>query len=196
MGRPRKTNVRRDASGKSRGEEGIHPETLTARERRLREAGVPLTFRKMEMTKLGWREVTKRTATDRMSGFTLGILRLRGKGDPGGISEEQFNAGDGFCRIVHQHAAVMGYRLSVPSPSLMLIGLGGSSHEDDAETIARVRRRFQRCFDALMEASRADGKRVWQVTYGVCVENWSPGQLSAEDFGSLRTGLNALRKVV
>ena len=196
MGRPRKTNVRRDASGKSRGEEGIHPWTIEARERKLREAGVSLTFRKMEMTKLGWTEVEKRTASDRMSGFTLGILRLRGKGDPGGISEEQFIAGEAFCRIVHQHAAVMGYRLSVPSPSLMLIGLGGASREDDAETIARVRRSFRRCFDALMEASRSHGKRVWQVTYGVCVENWSPGQLSAEDYGSLRTGLNALRKVV
>jgi hypothetical protein len=90
----------------------------------------------------------------------------------------------------------MGYRLSVPSPSLMLIGLGGASYEDDADTIARVRRSFRRCFDALMEASRSHGKRVWQVTYGVCVENWSPGQLSAEDYGSLRTGLNVLRKVV
>jgi hypothetical protein len=74
MGRPRKTNVRRDASGKSRGEEGIHPWTLEARERKLREAGVPLTFRKMEMTKLGWTQVEKRTASDRMSGFTLGAL--------------------------------------------------------------------------------------------------------------------------
>ena len=93
MGRPRKTNVKRNASGRSYGEQGIHPETLAIRERHLREAGVPLTFMKREMTQHGWREVEKRTAEDRMAGYTLGLLRLRDKSDPASISQAQFEAG-------------------------------------------------------------------------------------------------------
>ena len=200
MGRPRKTNVKRNASGRSYGEQGIHPETLAIRERHLREAGVPLTFMKREMTQHGWREVEKRTAEDRMAGYTLGLLRLRDKSDPASISQAQFEAGDAFCRIVHRHALVMGYKLSVPSPSLILTGEGGSGREDDEETIARVRARYRACFDALMEATRAQGPnggpRLWQVTYGVCVENWPAGSLTAADYGLLRTGLNVLARVV
>lgn len=192
MARPRKTNVKRDASGKSRGEDGIHPETLAARERQLRALGIPLTFKKMAMG----REVEKRTATDRLSGFTLGVLRLLPKDDPGSISQAQYDAGDKFCKIIHQHAAVMGYKLSVPSPNFMMIAGGGAHYEDSEETILRVRRRFQDCFDALMEQTRVHGKRVWQVTYGVCVENWAPGNLTTADYGYLRTGLNALGKVI
>ena len=200
MGRPRKTNVKRNASGRSYGEQGIHPETLAIRERHLREAGVPLSFMKREMTQHGWREVEKRTAEDRMAGYTLGLLRLRDKSDPASISQAQFEAGDAFCRIVHRHALVMGYKLSVPSPSLILTGEGGSGREDDEETIARVRARYRACFDALMEATRAQGPnggpRLWQVTYGVCVENWPAGSLTAADYGLLRTGLNVLARVV
>ena len=94
----------------------------------------------------------------------------------------------------------MGYKLSVPSPSLILTGEGGSGREDDEETIARVRARYRACFDALMEATRAQGPnggpRLWQVTYGVCVENWPAGSLTAADYGLLRTGLNVLARVV
>lgn len=190
MARPRKSNVRREPSGRiSRSEHQIHPETLAVRERMLVAAGVPLTFKKVEMG----REVEKRTAEDRMAGFTLGVLRLRPKGDPGSISQEQYEAGDKFCRTIHQHAAVMGYKLNVPSPSYFL-GRGGSSREDDEDEIKRVRESFRRAFDALMEASATHGKRVWQVTYGVCVENWPHGALSAADYGHLRTGLNVLWK--
>ena len=52
MARPRKTNVKRNASGRIRSEQGIHPETLAIRERHLREAGVPLTFMTVSYTHL------------------------------------------------------------------------------------------------------------------------------------------------
>jgi hypothetical protein len=196
MARPRKTNVKRDTTGRSRGESGIHPETLAVRERHLRAAGVPLTFEKRELTRNGWQGVLKRTAEDRLAGFTLGVLRLRPKDDPGSISEAQFDAGDEFCQIVHRHAAIMGYKLTVPSPNFMMMSGGRAVTEPDEETIARVRGKFRLCFDALMEETRVHGKRVWQVTYGVCVENWPPASLSMADYGYLRTGLNALGKSV
>ena len=47
-----------------------------------------------------------------------------------------------------------------------------------------------------MSAARDHGMRVPIVTYGVCVENWSPAVLSPRDLGHLRIGLNALGKVV
>lgn len=197
MGRPKKENVKREPSGKvSRSAHEIHPETLAVRERQLIADGVPLTFMKREMTQQGWREIEKRTAEDRLAGFTLGVLRLRPNGDPGSISEEQFEAGNTFCNIVHRHAAVMGYKLSVPSPSLMAVGAGAAVVEDDQETIDRVRKRFRDCYDALMEQTRMHGKRVWQVTYGVAVENWPCGTLSSADYGHLRVGLNALWKAL
>jgi hypothetical protein len=203
MARPRKKNVIRDAAGKSRGEPmGIHPETLAVRERQLVALRIPLQFTRMEMG----RSITKRTAEDRLSGFTLGVLRLRPQGDPGAISEAQFDAGDTFCKIVHRHAAVMGYRLSVPSPGFVMQSRGSSSvveddvclleHKHTEECHPVVRRKFRACFDALMEETRKHGKRIWQVTYGVCVENWPPGALSMADYGHLRTGLNALGRAI
>ena len=119
MGRKPKTNVIRDASGKSRGEpNGIAPEVLAVRERHLKALGVPLTFEKREMTKHGWQDIRKQTAQDALSGFTLGILRLRTKEDPGSISIDQYLARDSWCRIVHRHAAkpVPGTPRSVQPP--------------------------------------------------------------------------------
>src|SRR5690242_15493668 len=107
-GRPRDPEVIRDRSGKSRGRpDQIHPETLAIRERQLRQDGIILSFNK---TELG-REVLKRTAEDRLSGFTLGRLLLRyrqDKSDPGAISENQFEAGESWHRIVRRHAAIHG----------------------------------------------------------------------------------------
>lgn len=196
VGRPRKTGVARDAAtGRSRGDFGIHPETLAIRDRELKAAGVPLTFIKRERTAQGWADVEKPTARNDLAGFTLGILRLRPSADPGSISERQYQAGNSFCEIVHEHAAIMGYKITIASPGFM--GSGGKSlWEPSPARIAKARDNFRKCFDSLMEGTRLHGKRVWQVTYGVCVENWHHGHLTPADYGHLRTGLNCLWKAL
>lgn len=187
-GRKRKPNVRRDRSGKSRGEpEVIHAETLAARARELRAAGFEARF-------------AGKHATDALAGFTLGVLHLRwqaSKDDPGGISPEQFNAGQAWTRLVHRHAAIMGYSLTIRTPSFIMVGGGVTCvAEPEEEEITKVRRRWSDCYNALMSAARDHGLRVPVATYGVCVENWSPSVLSREDLGLLRIGLNVLAKVV
>jgi hypothetical protein len=199
-GRKRKVGVIRDRSGKSRGEPiGIHPETLAIRERQLRADGVPLTMQKKEYTPLGWQTVEKRTAEDGLSGFTLGKLLLRwraNKNDPGGVSQQQYEAGESWAKICRQHAHIRGTNRAPGSPWFTLVGGGSSSGDMDDETVQRIRRQFSECFDVLMVETRTHGQGVWRVTYGCAVENWPLKQLNSEDYGHLRTGLNALSKVL
>ena len=187
-GRKRKSNVRRDTKGKSRGEfEVVDPETLAVRARELRKAGFDARF-------------AGKHANDALAGFTLGLLHLRwqhNKDDPGGISQEQFNAGQAWTRIVYRHAAVMGYSLTIRTPSFIMVGGGTScAAEPEEDEIIAVRRKWSDCYNALMSAGRDHGLRVSIVTYGVCGENWPAGALSREDLGDLRLGLNAIGKVV
>lgn len=137
-------------------------------------------------------------ALDARSGYSLGRLLLRyksNKGDPGAISPEQFSAGARWCRIVHRHAAIMGYKLTTPSMNLIMAGglfSGGEPREDE---IAECRDDYRQAFDAIMGATRDHGKDVWRITYGICVENWPIGCLSESNYGALRIGLNALHRV-
>jgi hypothetical protein len=140
-------------------------------------------------------------ADNRLAGFTLGKLFLRYKADrkdPTGISGKQFNWGSRWCGIVHAHARVMGYRLSVKSPSVVMIAgaSGGAEPEPDPEEVAQVRGQFSDCYNALMSACRDHGIQVSKVTYGVAIENWPLAALSPADFGLLRIGLNSLGTVL
>lgn len=187
-GRKRKANVRRDARGKSRGmPDAIDPETLAVRARELRAAGFEPRF-------------AGKHASDALAGFTLGVLHLRwqaNKDDPGGISPEQFNAAQAWTRLVHRHAAIMGYSLNIRTPSFIMVGGGITClAEPEEKEIVAVRRKWSDCYNALTAAARDHGLRVSIVTYGVCVENWPVGALSYQDLGLLRIGLNALGKVV
>jgi hypothetical protein len=187
-GRKRKPNVRRDARGKSRGvSDAIDPETLAIRARELRAAGFEPRF-------------AGQHASDALAGFTLGVLHLRwqaDRNDPGGISPEQFNAAQAWTRLVHRHAAIMGYSLNIRTPSFIMVGSGITClAEPEEKEILSVRRQWSDCYNALMAAARDHGLRVSIVTYGVCVENWPVGTLSGADLGLLRIGLNALGKVV
>jgi hypothetical protein len=183
-GRRRKTTVIRDKSGKSRGEPSfVHPETLAVRRRELESLGIKPDH-----------------ALDALAGFTLGLLRLRGRDnpeDPGGISQDQYEAGDAWTRIVHRHAAIMGYKLRIQTPSFAMVGggSGGGSDADEAE-IQRVRSRFRQCYDALAEAGRNDpaGYLISKTTYAVCIDNIQAAYLGKADYGYLRTGLNALAR--
>ena len=146
------------------------------------------------------RRVEKRTADDRLSGFTLGRLYLRyqqDKSDPSSISEEHFNAGEAWASLVRRHAALMGYAIVIKTPSLIMVsGSSGMSPDPDEETILDVRRRWSDCYNALMRVCKDHGITVRDVVYGVCIENWPIGAMSEKDFGNLRMGLNAIRKAL
>ena len=192
-GRPPLKDVLRSKSGKSLGRpEQIHPETLAVREHQLLEDGIILTFGKVELG----REIIKRTADDRLSGFTLGRLLLRyrqDKSNPGGISEIQFEAGEEWGRIVHRHAALHGYKLTIHTPSFMMVGgFGNGEISPDDETVKHIRKQWTSCYDAIALASQKYGIRLRNVTYGIVVEDWPIANLRADDYGLLREGLNSL----
>lgn len=185
MARPRKANVKRDSTtGRSRGEQTVHPETLAIRERHLRQDGIILQFKKME----GYREVIKLTAQDARSGYSLGRLFLRyEQGDKAlGISRDQFQTGEAWGRLCHSHAAIMGYRR----------GVGGSSKgELDDDEIIAIRRKWSDCYNCLMTACAGD-IRVRDVTYGICVDDWPVSWLDFNDCGKLRLGLNGIKRAL
>ena len=177
-GRARKTNVVRDSNGKSRGE---RPEDVVA---------VAMCYRS--------REVGSKDALDPLSGFTLGRLLLRGRqdaSDPGGISQEQYESGEAWATLCRQHSQIHGYSLGPKSPSTDMIGQGLSCiREPDEETIIKIRRKWEDCYNSLMEACRSHGLKVRNITFAVCVENMDIGSLHVDDYGILRIGLNAVGK--
>ena len=199
-GRPRLKNVMRSKSGKSRGPiEMIHPETMAVRERQLEADGVILSFSKIE----AGREIIKRTAEDRLSGFTLGRLLLRhqqDKSNPGGISEAQFEAGEAWKRLVHQHAALLGYKLTAKSPSFLMVGgFGMPGPDKEDHEISRIRNQWVRCYNALVERCRAEKTNKWRlinILYSVVIEDRPVNQISREEMGYLRDALNELSRVL
>src|SRR5262245_6781547 len=128
MSRKRKPNVLRDRKGKSRGEpEAVAAEVLAVRARDLTSDNISAEH-----------------AQDALAGFTLGRLLLRGRADPsnpGSITQAQYDAGDEWSQIVRAHARVMGYSLSCPSPSFVMVNSGLSCATDPARSeVIRIRR--------------------------------------------------------
>jgi hypothetical protein len=183
MGRSRLVGVPRDDTGKSR-----------RHEQEAREAyGLSLARRGKELKREG---IAPEHACDALSGFTLGKLLLRHRTDhldPSGISQEQFEWGQEWARVVHRHASLMGYKLSIRTPSFTLIpsGVDCASEPEENEILA-VRRKFSDCYSSLMRACVDHGMRVRDITYGVCVENWPLASMAVTDHGALRVGLNAV----
>lgn len=142
------------------------------------------------------REVGEARKNDPLAGFTLGLLRLRGPQDPGGISEAQFEAGWQYACIATRHASIMGYSIGSPkSPGFEMVAGGISVKEEPKEeVILRVRRQFTECYDALT----GEGTRVAAVTYDVCVDRMSFVALQSDEaaLGNLKVGLNALGRVL
>jgi hypothetical protein len=194
-GRKRKENVRRSKSGKSLGECGIHPESLAIRERELKECGIVLTFEKLE----GSRLVQKRTAEDALSGTTIGKLLLRWRQDkhrPDAISQEQYDAAEQWQKVVHRHAAIMGYKLNIRTPSFEIVGGSSCVAEPDEAEVRAVRARWTRCHDALTSAAREHSPRVYEVTSGIVLQDWPMSRVTQGEIGNLRLGLNAIGKVI
>lgn len=184
MGRTRKL-VRRQPNGQPyRAPDRVSAETVFVRQRDLAQDGVDPDQ---------WQNA--------LAGFTLGRLRLRGQadnGDPGGISDAQFQAGEAWARIVHRHGQIMGYevRRNVKSPGFEMVGGASLAPEASDDEIGRIRDKFRNCYDALMRVCKDHGMRVATVTWSVCLDNCPVGDLSRTDHGMLRLGLNALARVL
>lgn len=190
-GRKRKTSVRRDPSGRSRGHDGIHPETMARRERELREAGIVLEFTKQEAGRL----TIKRTATDALSGTTIGKLLLRWRQSPGrpdGISQEQYDTALEWQGVCHRHASIHGYRIDIRSPSTEIGGGLSTAADPDERYVARIKERFRECHNALGR----EGSPVWSITSAVVLQDHPIDRLSIEDVGNIRVGLNAVGKAL
>lgn len=172
-GRKRKSNVLRDASGKSRGERDIDVTTLGSWIHRSHLVG-------------------RQEAGNALAGFTLGVLRLNKI-----ITMPQYDAGQAWANVCHRHSKIMGYSLGSPkSPSFMMVSFGAPTTADpDEDEIARVKNRWTQYYDALMAVCRDHGMRVRDVTYNVCVQNVEFEKLGPPQFGDLRLGLNALGRV-
>lgn len=191
-GRPHKPGVMRSPSGKSLGES---PEEAmgTALRKRVMDVG-------LENAVVRDQRSGAIVASNALSGFTLGRLFQEGA-----ISREQYEAGEEWAKLIHRHAAIMGYEVKRSPKSASYIMIGGQScaPDPDAETIARVREKFRRSYDALMDVCRVytikgykPGWNIADTVYRVCVENVSTRALGAREYGNLRVGLNALGKVL
>lgn len=195
-GRKRKVGVKRTESGRISRAGEIHPETLAVRERELARDGIILSFVQID----GGRVSTKITATDRLSGFTLGRLYLRWQqdhGNPGSISRDQFEAGEAWASLAIARKSIDdSRRLGPKSPSFSLISAGRSFGDMDPDRVERIKSRWSACDGALNEVCQHHGWQVKQVLYGVCLENWPIENISEMDFGLLRTGLNTVGRVL
>lgn len=192
-GRPKKKNVRRDkSSGRSRGETGHHPETIARRERELEEAGIVLEFVKVDAS---GRRTIKRTATDALSGTTIGKLLLRWRQSPGrpdGISQDHYDTAEAWLKLCHRHAGIMGYRINIGAASLEIGGGTSTKAGPSADEAASVRKRWKACYSALGKA----GSHEWSITSAVVLQGHPIDRMTIDDVGALRAGLNAIGRVL
>jgi hypothetical protein len=190
-GRKPKPNALRDKSGVVRGE-GYHPETIARRERELEALKIPLTY----LQSVGSRVEERPTALTNLAGFTLGLLYLRWQKDPKdrfGVSEEEYNAGEKWSKLVRLHSRIMNYELkrNVNSQQWISVGRGiSTAAEPDEEEILKVRARFKSCYDALVKG----GWQTADLVYSVCIDNIPISQLTERHVRILRIGLGALAK--
>lgn len=196
MSRPRKARVTRE-----RHLERVREDA----ERHYRE--VRLGYRARDMARIGIKLAREgeRGAypSDPLAGSSLGLLRLRGRfsgggRNPGGISERQYNAGEAWAKLCRRHAAIMGYELK-PVKSLSDFDRRGGRSVAPApppDLVEEVRDKWSKCYEAIMDECKTHGLGVRNVTYAVCIEGVHPGSLSPRDYGDLRTGLNALARVL
>lgn len=184
-GRKRKTNVVRDASGKSRGER-FDPSLIFNQPHR-RDCPQP------------W---------DDKAGYPLGRLLLNGL-----ITDGQHRAGNEYAAVVYSYARTMGIPMGSPracSMSEYISGReGGYEWEGDkleidpeeaAKRIVFVKDRYNNCHETLTELGRLHnrGHKILHVMRDVCIQESQERGLWADPdkLGDLRLGLNAVQKVL
>ena len=184
MARPRKTNVHRDASGKSRGEV-FDPSAIYAQPHR--------------------RDCADPGSPD--AGSPLGRLRMSRL-----ISDEQYHAGSEWGLAVLAYCRVMGIRSGSPSGGSLASCQSGSGfyswegdrveidEDEAAKRVQRVKGRYNACFDAVTDVSRtlSRGNKIHRVLKDVCILEMDERALwaSSEMLGDLRVGLNTVGKVL
>jgi hypothetical protein len=171
-GRPRKLNVKRDRSGKSRGEDRSLEVIFTQPHRQ------------------GFAD-----PNSELLGYPLGRLRAMDQ-----ISEDQHRAGNEWAMLVWSYAGIMGIPVgSVKSGSAHPEIASGSvtsagplpGTEEHEKRIQRVRSRYDGCFERLAELGRSvgSGRDILIAARRVCIEERYP---TPEEMGDLRLALNAL----
>lgn len=120
-------------------------------------------------------------ARSQLAGSVFGRLSLQQE-----INARQYEAGCRFGVAVIRYAKVMGFASPNPrSLDMLMLGSGGHGEEsDDAEAIAKARRRYEDMFTALNDAP--DGKRYLRVLKTCILQD------QHVDLGDLRCGLNIL----
>ncbi len=177
VGRPRKPGRRRGATGRSRGETAAEI-TAVARAQRVKAGADP------------------DDAMNALFGSALGILHRRWQmcaTDPGGISDEQWNAAQTYIATVMRYCEIMG--IPLPRPA----GTAGATRPDpDEEVVLAVRRRFSDFRRALLDAGTeiGVGARVNAAVYRICIEDPPLEAIAVREIENLRYGLNAIARVV
>jgi len=178
-GRPRKVNVTRDASGKSRGEILDLSVVMNQPHRRAAKGDA----RKSELL-----------------GYPLGRLRFTGE-----ISEDQLQVGNEWALMVRAYAGMNGIRIGSPRSGSALDDSGkarGVSFEGDArgdaeeyeKRVLALRSRYNDAFERLAELGQSLGRStsILIAVRRVCIEERDP---TPGELGDLRLGLNALMKL-
>lgn len=194
-GRPTLLNMNRDkTTGRSRGE-AVESIIATALLPRLKSG---ITYEESIVRDI---RTGKVVGSNQDAGHVLGRLKMVGPGTAGGISLDQFLAGEQYAQIVHSFSSIMG--LPSPNPkSCNLHGAGGASltAEPTPETVERIKLRYARCTEALNEAGfeMHQGNRVAKITNAVCMDRIEFVQIHGDMqyIGSLRVGLNAISRAL
>jgi hypothetical protein len=178
-GRPRKQNVIRDASGKSRGEIVDFSVVLNQPHRR----GVSAKHAKSELL-----------------GYALGRLRFYDK-----ISEDQLRAGNEWALLVRAFAADQGIPVGSPRSGSMVTDSHGPAYsfslDEATHTAERAQNRsvslcgrYSECFEAMALLGRTlgVGRNILTVMRDVCIQDRDPQEWQ---IGDLRSGLNAMARI-
>jgi len=178
-GRPRKVNVTRDESGKSRGEILDLSVVMNQPHRRAAKGDA----RKSELL-----------------GYPLGRLRFIGE-----ISEDQLQVGNEWALMVRAYAGMNGIRIGSPRSGSALDDSAkarGASFEGEAwgdaeeheKRVLALRSRYNDAFERLTELGMALGRStsILIAVRRVCIEERDP---TPSELGDLRLGLNALMKL-
>lgn len=182
-GRPRKTNVIRDSSDKSRGEV-------------------------LDLS-LVWKQPHRRDCADPASeraAFPLGRLRLNGL-----LTEPQFRAGCEYASVVAAYGRAMGLRTgNLKSGSMAeYIARGPYEWETDFvepdpeeanKRLLRVRAKYDKCHEDLFDLGRLHnrGRNILFVMREICIQEAEEKYLwhDAQKLGDLRLGLNAVHRIL
>jgi hypothetical protein len=175
-GRPRQSDRKRDASGRSRGESPAEI-VAVARAQRVKAGANP------------------DDALNALHVSTLGVLHRRWQmcaTDPSGVSADQYNAAQSYISCVTRYCEIMG--IPLPRPTTGATGATRGDPPDDV--VLAVRRRFADLRRTLLDCGReiGVGSRVNAAVYRICIEDPPIDAVEPAEIENLRYGLNAVSR--